>query len=97
MIETGQFRFALIPGTDEEVFVEHMRNNFPHALNPTRTTTDFTYALMKGPVAGQYVWQTRVNLMTDAGYQFLSNASQIQEIIDKKAVLIGVDVFTDGF
>jgi hypothetical protein len=93
MIETGQVRFALIPGTNEQIFVEHMRDNFPQALTPTRTTTHFHHLLMKGPVPGQYVWQTTVDLMTESGYEFLRNASKIQEIIENKAVLIGVDVF----
>ena len=48
---------------------------------------------MKGPAPGQYVWQARVDLTTDRGYDFSENALQVRELVRSHAVLIGVDVF----
>jgi hypothetical protein len=95
MIQIGQFRFALVPEADENAFLEKTRNDFPQALTSTRITTGFEHTLMKGPVAGQYVWQAKADLMTEAGYDFPGVASQIQETIGNEAVLIGVEIFTE--
>jgi len=89
----GQFRFALIPSADEQRFLDLMRKDVFASLQPTRITRGFDHALLKGPAPGQYVWQARVDLMTDRGYDFDEHAPQVRELVKTDAVLIGVEVF----
>lgn len=90
---TGQFHFALVPGGDEKAFIDVLHKDVFGALQPTRITSGFDHVLMKGPAPRQYVWQARVDLMTDAGYDFAENVPSVQELVKKYAVLIGVDTF----
>jgi hypothetical protein len=90
---TGQFRFALIPGADAQAFLDLMRKEVFHTLPSTRITRGFDHALLEGPAPGQYVWQARVDLMTDHGYHFSESAAGVQDLVKDYAVLTGIDVF----
>jgi hypothetical protein len=89
----GQFHFALVPGADERAFVDTMRKDVFEVLHSTRITRGFDHVLLKGPAPRQFVWQARVDLMTDHGYDFSADAPQVQELVGSHAVLIGVDTF----
>jgi hypothetical protein len=89
----GQFRFALNPGADEQRFLDLMRKDVFASLQPTRITRSFDHALLKAPATGQYVWQARVDLMTDRGYNFDEHTPRVQELVKTDAVLMGVEVF----
>jgi len=90
---TGQCHFALVPGADEQDFVDTMRKDVFNVLPSTRITRGFEHVLLKGPAPRQFVWQARVDLMTDHGYDFSADAPQVQELVKSHAVLIGVDAF----
>jgi hypothetical protein len=90
---TGQFHFALVPSSDEQAFVDAMRKDVFGVLRSTRITRGFDHVLLKGPTPGQYMWQARVDLMSDHGYDFSADAPQVQKAVKNHAVLIGVDAF----
>ncbi len=93
MIKTGQFRMVLLPGADTEAFVAHMKESvFTHAnaLQLTRITRSFSHQLLDAG-NGQYVWQSVVDLQTDAGYDFVGQADGVQAAVADFAILIGAD------
>ena len=97
MLITGQFRIALLPGTDQQAFIEHMKNvvfTGPGVLQLTRITRSFDHQLLEGSMR-QYVWQTTVDLVTDAGYNFLENAERVQASVEAFGVLIHIEAFTN--
>ena len=109
MFMTGLFRFALLPGVEASAFEEHITDEVfthPNALQLTRITRGFSHQLLAAtlrrpgdpelinPHPGlQYVWQATVDLQTDSGYDFESNADSVQERVAEFATLIAIESY----
>jgi hypothetical protein len=94
MTMTGMFRIALLPNANEQKFVNHMVKKVFDVLQATRITSGFTHTLLKANDGlRHYAWAARVELVTDAGYDFAQNVERVQKSIAKFGVLIDVDAY----
>lgn len=97
MVKTGQFRLVLLPGADAQEFEAHMAETVfanANAFQLTRITRGFSHVLLDAGER-QYVWQSTVDLQTDAGYDFAANAPGVQGAVADFAILIGADEFVN--
>lgn len=95
---TGMFHITLTPSTDEAAFVSRMTDVFEKhdVLQLTRTTAHFTHVLLKKQSdIREYVWEVRVDLVTDHPYDFAENLERVQKTLDNAAVVSGLQVYTN--
>jgi hypothetical protein len=111
MIMTGIFRFVLLPHVKGKSFEEYMIDQVftnPDVLQATRITRGFSHELLacrfRRPgrrefinphPETQYVWQAKVKLQTDSGYNFEQNVDSIRDHVAQFALLIGVDSYSN--
>lgn len=88
------FHLVAIPGTDTGAFADHLQSTFKTINFPaTRITRFFSHRLLEGE-NGHYIWETKVELQTDAGYDFEGARGMVTEAVKNFAVLVGVYQYT---
>jgi len=95
---TGMFRIALLPSADEGAFASRMMDVFKKAdaLQLTRITSGFTHTLLKkSSDVREYVWEARVELVTDHPYNFAENLERVQKSVDGFGVVSGLDIYSN--
>jgi len=95
---TGMFRIALLPSADEGAFASRMMDVFKKAdaLQLTRITSGFTHTLLKkSSDVREYVWEARVELVTDHPYNFAENLERVQKSIEGLGVVSGLEIYSN--
>ena len=96
---TGMFHLALLPGTDEQEFVEHMTQSVftdVSALQATRITRSMRHELLHARGEFRtYVWLVTVELVTDREYDFYENIDNVRKAVEASAVVTGLDVYVN--
>jgi hypothetical protein len=99
---TGMYHLALLPTADPDAFQQHMTDQLftdADVLQLTRISEGFSHELLSTAEhppnsSAQYLWSVTVALTTDAGYDFQSNANQLQHRLNPFAVLTDVESYT---